>query len=159
MPQNLSQFFPALAILALFALAASAFAAWQVFVLRKRLEVFFLGRRGKDLEDVLSEQRKRIQEIEQDFKRLRDDVARIDVMAEASIQKVGVVRFNPFEDTGGDQSFAIALLDAEDNGVVISSLFTREGTRIYAKPIVKSESRHHLSHEEREAIRRAIQRE
>ena len=54
-----------------------------------------------------------------------------------AFQRVGLVRFNPFEDTGGNQSFALALLDAEGNGWVLSSLHARTGTRVYAKPITR----------------------
>lgn len=69
-----------------------------------------------------------------------------------NIQKTGIVRFNPFADTGGNMSFSIALLDGYDNGIVISSLHSREGTRIYAKPIESGGSKHNLTEEEREAI-------
>jgi len=75
----------------------------------------------------------------------------------ATIQHVGVVRFNPFRDTGGDQSFAVALLDEDANGVVISSLHNRNDTRIYAKAITGGRSTYTLSAEEQEAIQQAIQ--
>jgi hypothetical protein len=73
-------------------------------------------------------------------------------MALASIQKVGVVRFNPFRDTGGDQSFCICLLDAQDKGLIISSLFTREGAKVFTKPIEAGQSKYPLTEEEKEAI-------
>lgn len=145
--------------LAAAALTLTLVLLWQVFMLGGRLGELLRGKKGQDLESVLAEYGRRLREGEQEFKRLRDDVARLDVMATKSIQKVGVVRFNPFEDTGGDQSFAIALLDSEDNGVVLSSLYSREGTRVYTKPVVRRESKYHLSDEEREAIRRAISQE
>jgi len=71
------------------------------------------------------------------------------------LTKVGVVRFNPFQDTGGDQSFAFALLNAKGDGIVISSLHGREGTRIYAKPIKELKSEYHLTEEEIKAIEKA----
>lgn len=72
------------------------------------------------------------------------------------IQKVGLVRFNPFKDTGGDQSFILALVDAQDTGVVISSLHTRMGTRWYAKGVVKGHGvEYELSDEEKEALKGA----
>lgn len=145
--------------LSLLAAAVSFFTMVQLVALRKRLEPLFQGSKGVDLEGVLAEQGRRMRDFEQEFRHLRDDVARLDVMATSSIQKVGIVRFNPFDDTGGDQSFAIALLDSQDNGIVVSSLHSREGTRIYGKAVVHRESRHHLSDEEREAIRRAVARE
>lgn len=75
---------------------------------------------------------------------------------ERAIQRVGVVRFNPFTDTGGDQSFALALLDVHGNGIVLSSLHARADTRIFAKQVRAGRSRHQLSAEEEDAIRQAL---
>lgn len=72
------------------------------------------------------------------------------------IQKVGLLRFNPFKETGGDQSFIMALLDSHDNGLVLSGLYSRSGMRWYAKKIKKGKGVDHtLSEEEKEAIRQA----
>jgi Protein of unknown function (DUF4446) len=73
-----------------------------------------------------------------------------------SLQHIGLVRFNPFEDTGSDQSFAIALLDGERDGIVISSLHGRANTRVFAKPVQGGTSPHALSTEEEQAIRIAV---
>jgi len=136
--------------------------AWNVFLqvrlekTRKRIKIFFEGRKTKDLEEVIAEQLKRTKKTESDIEKLfkwNEDLQKI---ADISIQKVGVIRFNPFKDTGGDQSFAIALLDKDNNGLVISSLYSREGTRIYTKPVEKEESSYHLSEEEKQAIQKAI---
>ena len=73
------------------------------------------------------------------------------------IQRIGLVRFNPFKDTGGDQSFILALLDGKSTGVVISGLYSRAGTRWYAKKVFEGKGvGHHLSHEEKNAIAQAI---
>ena len=74
-----------------------------------------------------------------------------------SLQHIGLVRFNPFEDTGSDQSFAIALLDDQRDGIVISSLHGRANTRVFAKPVASGGSPHNLSDEESQAIRIAIE--
>jgi len=74
-----------------------------------------------------------------------------------SLQHIGLVRFNPFEDTGSDQSFAIALLDDARDGVVISSLHGRANTRVFAKPVSGGASQHALSDEESQAIRLALE--
>jgi hypothetical protein len=69
------------------------------------------------------------------------------------IQKIGLVRFNPFKDTGGDQSFILSLVDGNDTGVIISGLYARSGTRWYAKRIIKGKSvEHGLSDEEKKAL-------
>lgn len=141
------------------ALALAIASGVMVFRLSKRLDVFFGGGKAEDLESVIAELGRRLRDNEEHFKQLRNDVARIDVMAGNAVQKVGIVRFNPFAEVGGDQSFALALLDSQDNGVVLSSLYGRGSTRIYAKSIVKGQSKHHLSTEEQEAIRRALERE
>jgi hypothetical protein len=73
-----------------------------------------------------------------------------------SIQRVGLVRYNPFEDTGGNQSFALALTDGRGDGFVISSLHSRTGTRVYAKTVSQGRSDGALSAEEREALRLAL---
>jgi len=136
--------------------------AWNLFLqvrlenTRKRIKIFFKGRKTKDLEEVIAEQVKRMKEMGDDIKKLFSQNKDLEKISNISIQKVGVIRFNPFQDTGGDQSFAIALLDKSNNGLVISSLYTREGNRIYTKPIKNGVSIYHLSNEEQEAIQKAI---
>jgi hypothetical protein len=127
-----------------------------VIRIRKKIRIFLKGKKVKDLEEVISEQLKRMKKTEGDVKKLfkwNKDLQRV---SDISIQKVGVVRFNPFKDTGGDQSFVIALLDSGDNGLVLSALYTREGTRVYTKPIKKGSSSYHLTKEEEKAIAEAI---
>jgi hypothetical protein len=135
---------------------------WNIFLqfrlekTRKRIKIFFKGRKTQDLEGVIAEQLKRMKKSEADIQKLFKWNDNLQQIADISIQKVGVVRFNPFKDTGGDQSFVIALLDKNNSGVVISSLYSREGTRIYTKPIEKGNSSYHLSEEEEQAIQKAI---
>lgn len=72
------------------------------------------------------------------------------------IQKIGLLRFNPFKDTGGDQSFILSLVDAEENGIVISGLYSRSGTRWYAKKVKSGAGTDHdLSEEEQKALKLA----
>jgi hypothetical protein len=72
-----------------------------------------------------------------------------------AVQQVGLVRFNAFSDTGGEMSFALALLDASGSGVVMSSLYGRAEARVYAKPIVAGQSTFPLSSEEMAAVAQA----
>lgn len=127
-----------------------------VIRIRKKIRIFLKGKKVKDLEEVISEQLKRMRGMEKDVKKLFKWNKDLQKISDISITKVGVVRFNPFKDTGGDQSFVIALLDSNNNGVVLSSLYTREGTRVYTKPIEKGDSTYHLSKEEKQAIEKAI---
>jgi len=117
--------------------------------------MFFTGKKASDLEGVLFEEIKRLKKTETEIRKLLKSSRALEKMASQSIQKVGVVRFNPFRETGGDQSFAIALLNSNDNGLVISSLYSREGTRIYSKPIKAGQSKYPLSKEEIEVLRKA----
>ena len=128
-----------------------------VFQLKKKVKIFLKGKKVKDLEEVISEQLKRMEGIEDDIKKLSEWNDKLQKTCDISITKVGVVRFNPFKDTGGDQSFVIALLDSNNNGLVLSSLYTREGNRVYTKPIQNGTSNYNLSEEEQEAIRKAME--
>ncbi|MDP2934351.1 MAG: DUF4446 family protein, partial [bacterium] len=122
----------------------------------KKMKIFLKGKKVKDLEEVISEQLEKIKNTEEDIKDINEWNKKLQGICDISITRVGVIRFNPFKDTGGDQSFAIALLDSNNNGIVLSSLYTREGTRIYAKPIEKGASSYNLSKEEEGAIKKAI---
>lgn len=73
-----------------------------------------------------------------------------------AITKIGITRFNPFKEIGGDQSFSIALLDEQNDGVIITSYYGRELNRVYAKSIQDGASEHELSEEEKGAIAKAI---
>ena len=74
-----------------------------------------------------------------------------------SIRRVGIVRYNPFEDTGSNQSFVLAMLDSQGDGFVMSSLHSRQQTRVFLKQLVKGKADTTLSQEENEAIRRAAE--
>ncbi len=82
--------------------------------------------------------------------------AMVETNLRRSFQRVGLVRFNPFEDTGGNQSFALALLDANGDGLVVSSLHSRAGTRLYAKAVAAGRSETALSDEETRAVTEAL---
>lgn len=73
------------------------------------------------------------------------------------LQKVGIVRYNAFDDVGSDLSFAVALLDEKGNGVVFSSLYARDDNRIYAKPVTNGLSKYQLTEEEQAAINQAME--
>ncbi|HJT38110.1 MAG TPA: DUF4446 family protein [Actinomycetota bacterium] len=87
---------------------------------------------------------------------LREETLALQDAVARAVQRVGVVRFDAFEDLGGMLSFAVAMLDQEGSGVVLSSINGRNETRIYAKPVEHGGSRINLSGEEEEAIRRAL---
>jgi hypothetical protein len=111
---------------------------------------------GGALGDVLEQHVGRVDAVGTRLRELDQLHGELERRAQSSIQHIGLVRFNPFEDTGSDQSFAIALLDGQQDGVVISSLHGRANTRVFAKPVEGGASRHALSDEEAQAIRIAV---
>ncbi|HBO17076.1 MAG: hypothetical protein UR69_C0002G0271 [Candidatus Moranbacteria bacterium GW2011_GWE2_35_2-] len=114
---------------------------------------FFSGKNGNDLEQIILSQQKEIKSLDKDIQELFEASNKIYTLAHHGLHKVAVVRFNPFKELGGNQSFAIALLDGNKSGIVISSLHTREGTRVYSKPILEGKSeKYALTEEEKNAI-------
>lgn len=108
------------------------------------------------LAEVLGAQVGQVSDVGQRLGELDALHAELELRTRSSLQHIGLVRFNPFEDTGSDQSFAIALLDDRRDGIVLSSLHGRTNTRVFAKPVESGQSKHALSDEESEAIRIAI---
>lgn len=115
---------------------------------------FFTGRNGKNLESTILAQLKNVKALDGEVQELYDICRRIHAIAQSGLSKVGYLRFNPFKDVGGNQSFAIALLDGKKNGIVISSLHTKEGVRVYSKPVVEGSGvpEYPLTEEESKAI-------
>ena len=112
---------------------------------------------GGSLEEVLDQHVARVMTVAGGVEELRSLYAGIEERTRTALRHVGMVRFNPFEDTGSDQSFVIALLDDRRDGIVISSLHGRNATRVFAKPVEGGRSRHSLSDEETQAIQIAIE--
>lgn len=127
----------------------------QVRVLHPPPMTVFFKRKKSEEQRSLKEILAFCQKLENDFQKLTEEFESFRKDAHFFIQKVGIVRFNPFKELGGDQSFSIALLDGRDNGIVLTSLYTREGNRVYAKPVQNGTSSYHLSEEEKEAIKKA----
>jgi len=127
----------------------------QFLNLKKRLDILSAGE-NKDLESTLKTLLNKSKSTE---KMLEDIIGRINFLektAKISFQKTGLVRYNPFKDTGGDQSFSLALLDSGDSGFVITSLYIKEGrSKVFTKPIKQGKSEYLLSEEEKKAIEKA----
>jgi len=123
--------------------------------LQVRLDSIFTDDQGQDLSQPLEALTARLDANDERTGRLRDDLDGLAELLPRSIQAVGLVRFQAFSDYGGDQSFALALADSQGDGAVISSVFARDGTRVYAKPLQGWDSTYSLSFEEEEAIKQA----
>ena len=124
--------------------------------LGKRLAGLTQGSDAQSLEAVLGSHLERVRQVVVDVNRVEARTAIIERDLQGSFGRVALVRFNPFEETGGNQSFALALLDGRGDEFVVSSLHARAGTRVYAKAITKGASETALSSEESEALRVAL---
>lgn len=93
---------------------------------------------------------------EQQIASMQDSLDKLHILAEHGQSRIGFIRFNPFSDTGGDQSFCLAVLDTHGDGWVLSSIHARTGTRIYAKQVLSGRSPHNLSDEESTAVTKAL---
>jgi len=113
------------------------------------------GTSGGNLEAMLNDHISRVRDTADQVEAVDRLAHRLEEAARFSLQRVGMVRYNPFHDTGSDQSFAIALADGQGNGLVLSSLHARDVTRVYAKPLVAWGSTYSLADEEKQAIARA----
>ena len=107
---------------------------------------------GNNLDEMLRTYLKEVDRISKENKQIENYYIKLDSDLDSCIQKVGLVRFNAFKDVGSDLSFALALLDRNDNGVVLNGSYGSESSNIYSKPIKKGESSYVLSDEERYAI-------
>ena len=125
-------------------------------VLRRRLRRVLPEGEIGGIDEILDRQLKSVESLSERVDALNKLHHELEHLSQRTIQKVAVIRYNPFSDTGGDQSFAIALLDSLGNGVVVSSLHSRTDTRVFAKPVQSGRSKFQLSDEEQDAIRKAL---
>ncbi len=125
--------------------------------LKKRYKKMMTGVESGNLERMLIGHIDRVKVVVDEQEKLKLENKRIDALLRQALTKVGVVRFSAFEEMGGDLSYAVAMLDANNNGVVFSSIFAREDSRSYVKPVENGKSSYALTNEEEEAIRKAMQ--
>ncbi|MBI2414937.1 DUF4446 family protein [candidate division WWE3 bacterium] len=109
--------------------------------------------RGESLDKAINLIFKGLEQLHNELGKEKARILDLEKAQVRNVQKVSLKRFNPFDDTGGNQSFTMAMLDANNDGVVFSSLHGRSGTRIYAKPIKSGmQADHELSEEEQEVV-------
>jgi hypothetical protein len=144
-------------------LAVVGLAVWLALLqrsearLRMRLRRILSDNGTAGLDEILAGQATKIEQLAGRVDALNALERELEASSRLALRKVGVVRFNPFQDSGGDQSFAIALLDQGGTGLVVSSLHGRAETRIYAKQVANGRSKQSLSDEEQQAIRAALE--
>lgn len=145
-------------IVAIIAIFISIAASVQVWRLTMRLNQTLGEANGGRLEKQLREYHAKNKEIQAEFAEMTNEHQKLSRIAALSLQKISMVRFNPFGDVGGDQSFSLAMLDGHDSGLILTSIHGRGGTRVYAKPIDLGKSKYSLSAEEKKALAGAIKR-
>lgn len=126
-----------------------------IFKTENRLKRFFLGKKAKDLEDTINSMQNEISKLQSQTKNAENELITINQKLKKSIRGLDTIRFNPFPDQGSNQSFAIGMMNEEGNGVVISSLYSRERMSVFAKPIKNGKSEFELTEEEKEVLEKA----
>lgn len=114
---------------------------------------------GNNIEEDLETYMYRVEKVEKQNAEIANYVKTLDEDLTRCIQKVGIVRYNAFKDTGSDLSFTLALLDEHNDGVVLNGIYSREMSNIYAKPVKNGESSYTMSEEEKMAVQKAINSE
>jgi hypothetical protein len=125
-------------------------------IIEIRLKKIFSGFKAKNAEILISEVTKKTKELEENKKKIDDQLSIIEKRLDQSIRNIETVRFNPFPEVGGNQSFAISLLNEEGNGVVISSLYARDRMSLFAKPIKDGKSEFELTKEEKSVLKKTL---
>lgn len=127
--------------------------------MRKLFRIYNRFMKGKDMEsmeDVIMSQFDRMETLEQSVEENTGNIKKMEDNLQKAYQKVGLVKYDAFREMSGSLSYSFALLDQKDNGVVISSMYSREGCYSYAKEVIHGESAINLSEEEKEALKKAI---
>ncbi len=130
----------------------------KLFSINKKYKTFInkLGN-GNNIEEDLENYMYRVERVEKQNAEIRGLINAIDTNMANCIQKIGIVRYNAFKDTGSDLSFALAMLDEKNNGVVLNGIYSREMSNIYAKPVENGKSTYTISEEEQQAIQKAME--
>ena len=150
---NLGPIVAALALAVLLLLVLAVVEARRIGRLGARLNALTRGSDERSLEAILEAHLIRVHEVVRDVDAVEARTAILERDLRLAFSRVGLVRFNPFEDTGGNQSFALALLDVHGDGFVMSSLHARNMTRVYAKAVAAGKAETALSDEEAQALR------
>lgn len=119
----------------------------------------FMNKIGKEnnIQEVIENYMNKIIEVEKENRELKNYCYKLDNTIAQSIQKIGLIRYSAFKDTGSDLSFTLALLNEKNTGVVLNGIYSREMSNIYAKPVEAGDSTYTLSDEERQAIKKAME--
>ena len=153
---NIIPILAGLGVIAVILLALLINLYMKVSYMKKRYRKMMTGVDGANLERMLIGHIDEVKQVVEENRRIDAENQRISALLQRAITRVGVVRFRAFDDMGSDLSYAVALLDAENNGVILSSIFGREDSRSYVKPIQAGQSSYTLTEEEQQALHQAM---
>ena len=156
MADNMPFIVVAMAVIMFIMLCVMIKQAWSLSYMKKRYRKMMNGVDGDNLERLLMGHIDEVRHVMEENQRLDTENRRMDELLNMAVTRVGMVRFRAFEDMGSDLSYAVALLDAHNNGVVLSSIFGREDSRSYAKPIEDGKSSYPMTQEEEQALKEAM---
>lgn len=145
-----------LGVLALLLLLLTINLYMKVNYMKKRYRKMMTGADGSNLERMLIGHINEMKAVAEENERIKQENERIDALLQLAITRVGVVRFRAFDDMGSDLSYAVALLDSHNNGVILTSIFGREDSRSYVKPVENGTSTYALMAEEQQALDEAM---
>ncbi len=134
----------------------SALILMWVGMTERRLKKFFAGKKSQDLEELLTDILKQVENVKKTQIEINKHLSIIDHKQKKTIRGIETIRFNPFEGGGGNQSFAISFINDEGDGVILSSLYARDRMSIFAKPITNGSSEFELSSEEKEVLKKTM---
>ena len=151
---------PAVLLLVLLFLTALLLFGFFLLLVRQRglsarLERLTAGMDGVNLEETLTAHLESVAQAVRRMEILEQAVAVLQAQVPRCYQRASMVRYDAFDDVGGEQSFSLALLDAQGDGLLLTSVYSRTEVRVYAKSVQKGLSSHALSHEEERALRQA----
>lgn len=150
----------AILLLSLTGLVALLLLGWLVMLvqinrLNRRLMGLMRGVEGQNLEETLRAHLETVAQTVRRMDHLEEAVGVLQAQMPSCLQRVNLVRYDAFDDVGGEQSFSLALTDARGDGVVVTSVYSRLDVRVYCKAIRNGRASHALSHEEERALREA----
>lgn len=145
-----------LGVLALLLLLLTINLYMKVNYMKKRYRKMMTGADGSNLERMLIGHINEMKAVAEENERIKQENERLDALLQLAITRVSVVRFRAFDDMGSDLSYAVALLDSHNNGVILTSIFGREDSRSYVKPVENGTSTYALMAEEQQALDEAM---
>lgn len=138
--------------LALICLGLGLWSVYKITRLNRAQKVLFAGKKGKDLEEVIMQLTQRTASLEDEMLAASKEIQNLETTLGFAVQKVGLVRYSPFADGGGNYSFSLALLNRHDSGIVLTNMYGRQQSRVYTKTISQGKSEVPLTEEEKQAV-------